>query len=92
MRQILQPAQISCGLWYCMGVEGGRENPENKKERGTKNDRNHRHFHLGIRRRHRHPDRHPLTEKQRGEKTMEFIVTAIIIAAASVVVTLIATR
>ena len=67
-------------------------NERNKKERGTKNDRNHRHFHLGIRRRHRHPDRYPLTEKQRGEKTMEFIVTAIIIAAASVVVTLIATR
>ena len=36
MHQIWQPAQISCGLWYCMGVEGDRENPENKKERGTK--------------------------------------------------------
>ena len=36
MRQILQPAQISCGLWYCMGVEGDRENPENKKEKRYK--------------------------------------------------------
>ncbi|MDD6061924.1 MAG: hypothetical protein PUB99_04835 [Oscillospiraceae bacterium] len=75
-----------------MGVEGTERTLKIKKKEVLNHDSNHRHFHSGICRRHRHPDRHPLTEKQRGEKTMEFIVTAIIIAAASVVVTLIATR
>ena len=82
--------RAGCGIvWVSRGTE---RTPKIKEKEVQNHDRNHRHFHSGIRRCDRHPDRYPLTEKQRGEKTMEFIVTAIIIAAASVVVTLIATR